>query len=196
MSDDDQLMIRIQSGETPAFDALVERHQGPLIGFFVRNTHDRHLAEDLAQETLLKVFDQSWNYLPRGRFRGWMYRIARNLMIDHHRRRTHDALIRAVKGRRDDEDDALARLAGEVLSPAERAGERELAALVDESLAEIPEEQRMTFTLHHYAGLPLSEVAEITETSLATCKSRLRLAREKLCQWLKKRGVEPPATTV
>lgn len=191
MSEDDQLMIRLQDGDTRAFDMLVERHQSPLIGFFIRNTRDRHLAEDLAQETLIKVFDQSWNYLPRGRFRGWMYRIARNLMIDHHRRQSHDALIRSVKGRRDEEATALSRLTAEILTPAQQAGHRELAEMVDEALAEIPEEQRMAFTLHHYAGLPLSDVAEITETSLATCKSRLRLAREKLCQYLKKHGVAP-----
>ncbi|MGE0378337.1 MAG: sigma-70 family RNA polymerase sigma factor [Planctomycetaceae bacterium] len=187
-------MIRLQNGEIPAFESLVDRYQSPLIGFFVRNTHDRHLAEDLAQETLLKVFDQSWNYLPRGRFRGWMYRIARNLMIDHHRRQSHDALIRTITGRCDDEADALARLAGEVLSPVQQAGDRELAQAIDDSLAEIPEEQRVTFTLHHYAGLPLGEVAEITDTSLSTCKSRLRLAREKLSQCLKRKGVEPHAS--
>jgi RNA polymerase sigma-70 factor (ECF subfamily) len=196
MSDDDQLMIRIQSGEAAAFELLVQRYQGPLIGFFMHNTRDRHLAEDLAQETLLKVFDQSWNYLPRGRFRGWMYRIARNLMIDYHRRRSRDALIRAVTSQGNEETDALLRLAGEFLSPHEHASQQELAALIDEALAGIPEEQRITFTLHHYVGLPLSDVAEITETSVATCKSRLRLAREKLSQQLCTRGVEPPAARV
>ena len=195
MTDDDQLMVRIQEGEALAFNELVARHQGPLIGFFIRNTRDRHLAEDLTQDTLLKIFDQSWNYLPSGRFRGWMFRIARNLLIDSHRRRSHDALIRAVRGRADDEDDALARIAGELLPPEEQASYREVAALIDDLLAEIPEDQRQTFTLHHYSGLPLKEVAEIMETSLPTCKSRLRLAREKLTTLLKRMGVNPAATS-
>lgn len=193
MSDDDQLMIRLQDGETAAFDELVERYQGALIGFFVRNTRDRFLAEDLTQETLLKVYDQSWNYLPRGRFRGWMYRIARNLMIDDHRRRSHDALIRAVKGQQSEEDDGIARLAGEFLSPTECASSNELAELVDEALSELPDEQRLTFTLFHYAGVPLAEVAEIMKTKLPTCKSRLRLAREKLGQCLQSKGIHPVA---
>ncbi|MCA9077072.1 MAG: sigma-70 family RNA polymerase sigma factor [Planctomycetaceae bacterium] len=194
MNDDDQLMIRLQEGDTTAFDELVERYQGQLIGFFVRNTRDRYLAEDLTQETLLKVFDQSWNYLPTGRFRGWMYRIARNLMIDDHRRRSHDALIRAVKGRKSDEDDGLARLAGEILSPTECASANELSELVDDALADLPDEQRLTFTLFHYAGVPLADVAEVMKTKLPTCKSRLRLAREKLGEYLKSKGIQPVTT--
>ena len=193
MTEDDQLMVRIQEGDARAFRELMERHQGPLIGFFFRNTRDAQMAEDLAQDTLLRVFDQSWDYLPQGKFRGWMYRIGRNLLIDNVRKQSHDALIRAVKGHHDkDQADAMARLAGEVLPPDVDAGHRELAELVDELLDEIPEEQRLTFTLHHYAGLSLPEVAEVMDTSLPTTKSRLRLAREKLQEKLVQRGVSDP----
>jgi len=189
-------MIRMQSGDTHAFEELVELHQGPLIGFFYNNTRDRQLSEDLTQETLLRVYNQSWDYLPLGKFRGWMYRIARNLMIDSIRRQSHDALIRAVKGRNEDDDNAMARIVGEVLSPEERANHRELAGLVEQVLEEIPESQRLTFTLHHYGGLTLSEVADAMETSLPTSKSRLRLAREKLREQLQQRGVPNPADPV
>ena len=192
MPDDDQLMVRLQSGDPRAFDELVERYQGPLIGFFHRNTRDPQLAEDLTQETLLRVFNQSWDYLPVGRFRGWMFRIARNLLIDNVRRQSHDALVHAVKGSHQDEADALSRLAGEVLSPEERANQNELARMVDELLDGLPEDQRLTFTLHHFAGLGLAEVADVMETNLATTKSRLRLAREKLQEKLRQRGVTDP----
>jgi len=192
MTEDDQLMVRIQSGDQKAFEGLVDRYQGPLIGFFFRNTRDAQLSEDLTQETLLRVYNQAWDYLPLGKFRGWMYRIARNLMIDSIRRQSHDALVKAHTGKRDDEDDALARLISEVLPPEERAHHRELARTVDELLAKIPNEQRLTFVLHHYSGLALREVAEVMETSLPTSKSRLRLAREKLRAELGLRGVTDP----
>ena len=192
MREDDQRMIRIQNGDSSAFEELVETHQGSLLGFFFRNTRDAQLSEDLTQETLLRVYNQSWDYLPVGKFRGWMFRIARNLLIDNVRRQSHDALVKAVKGNRDDETDLMARIAGDVLSPEERANHRELAGMVDELLDEIPEEQRLTFTLHHDAGLTLSEVAEVLETSLPTSKSRLRLAREKLREKLADRGVVDP----
>jgi RNA polymerase sigma-70 factor (ECF subfamily) len=188
MTDDDRLMIRIQGGDPAAFEELVERYQGLLVGFFFRNARDMQFSEDLTQETLLRVYSQAWDYLPVGRFRGWMFRIARNLLIDNVRRQSHDALVRAVKGK-NDSDDVLARMAGEVLSPVDRANYRELARLVDELLDQIPDDQRLTFTLHHYAGLTLAEVSDVMETSLPTSKSRLRLAREKLQQKLRQHGI-------
>jgi RNA polymerase sigma-70 factor (ECF subfamily) len=191
MTDDDQLMIRLQEGDNTAFDELVDRYQSPLIGFFIRNTRDVQLSEDLAQDTLIKLYQQSWDYLPVGRFRGWLFRIARNLLIDDIRRKTNDALVRAVKRPRDEEDDVLNRIAGELTAPEDRADQREVARLVETGLDQLPEEQRQTFTLHHYGGVSLPEIAHIMDIPLATCKSRLRLAREKLAEVLKGHGINP-----
>ncbi len=189
---DDQLMIRLQSGEPAAFDVLVRRYQGQLLGYFIRNTFDVQFAEDLTQETLLKVYNQAWDYFPSGRFRAWMFRIGRNLLVDNIRRRTNDALIRAVRRSRSDEQDDLARVAAEFNSAEEQLIQGETAALVDELVGQLPAEQRETFTLHVYAELGLPEIAEITGVNLATCKSRLRLAREKLVEKLRIRGVDGP----
>lgn len=193
---DDEIMIQIQSGVAAAFEALVVRYQGMLIGYFVRNTRDVQLSEDLAQETLLKVFHQSWDYLPLGRFRGWMFRIARNLLIDTYRRRAHDALIRAVRRCSDDEDDALARLAAEFVPPEQALEQAEFSRMLKSLLEEIPVDQRETFLLHHESGLSLGEIADMMDVSTGTCKSRLRLAREKLAEKLRTRGIsvrqQPP----
>ncbi|MEW4486846.1 RNA polymerase sigma factor [Thalassoglobus sp. JC818] len=188
---DDELMILIQAGTLDAFNDIVERYQGMLVGFFLRNTRDVQLSEDLAQETLLKVYNQAWDYLPLGRFRGWMFRIARNLLIDSVRRRTNDALVQAVKWQPQTEDNALNRIAEEIFQPEERVQHVEFASLIDELLAEIPDDQRQTFVLHHYSELSLPEVSEVMEVPLATCKSRLRLAREKLADKLHARGIGP-----
>ena len=101
MTDDDTLMVRVQEGDSAAFDELVARYQGPLLGFFYRNIRDRQLSEDFAQETLLRVYNQAWDYLPTGRFRGWIYRIAHNLLVDNIRRQSHDALVHAFTGSHD-----------------------------------------------------------------------------------------------
>jgi len=188
---DDELMIRLQSGDEQAFGQLVERYQSMLIGFFMRNTRDLQLSEDLAQETLLKVYHQNWDYLPQGHFRGWMFRIGRNLLIDNVRRRSNDALVRTVSTNSEEEQAAVNRIAGAFASPEENIAQQEFTQLIDDLLAEIPEDQRQTFTLHHYSDLSLQEVADITDVPLATSKSRLRLAREKLAEKLRSRGLDP-----
>lgn len=192
LDEDDALMLALQGGERSAFDRLVERHQQALVGFFIRHLHDVQLAEDLTQETLLRVYNQSWDYLPRGTFRGWLFRIARNLLIDSTRRRSHDALLRAVRSRSSDGDDGLSRVMGDFTAPDELARQSEVTRAVDESLPLLPDDQRTTFVLYHFASLSLPEIADAMEANLPTTKSRLRLAREKLREKLKERGIRDP----
>lgn len=190
--EDDEAMLRLQGGDSRAFDEIVERHSGPLFGFFVKNCRDRSLAEDFTQETFLRVYRQYWNYLPIGRFKGWLYRIARNLLIDNVRRRSRDCLVKAIKGQFEDETDIISTVAGEFISPEHGADHSELKVVVNELLDELPEEQRLTFTLYHFGGLSLPEVAEALDTSVPTTKSRLRLSREKMSAALLERGFVNP----
>jgi RNA polymerase sigma-70 factor (ECF subfamily) len=189
-NDDDLRMIRLQEGDATAFDEMVETWQGPLFGFFLRNTRDAQQAEDLVQDTLLRLYRKSWDYLPTGRFRGWLFRIARNLLIDSVRRARKDALVRRVRVQPMDGEptDLLSLLPDDIVSPLKRASQQEVREVVDELLAELPDDQRQTFLLHHFESLTLSEVADALETSLPTAKSRLRLAREKLRYQLSCRG--------
>ena len=187
-SEDDQRMVRLQDGDAAAFDEIVAVWQRPLFAFFMRNTRDEQLCEDLVQETLLRLYRKAWDYLPTGRFKGWMFRIAHNLLIDHSRRAVNDVLIRGSVRKGGDEFDPLQLLPGDLISPINRAAENEVAAIVSELLTQLPDEQRATFILHHYDSLTLSEVADAMETTLPTAKSRLRLAREKLRYLLSCRG--------
>ena len=191
-SEDDQRMIRLQTGDACAFNELVGVWQGPLFGFFLRNTRDQHLAEDLVQETLLRLYRHCWDYLPKGLFKGFLFRIARNLLIDHTRRAVHDVLIRRICGRvrgsDGDDFDLLQQVPDDLVSPVTKVLEREVAMAVREMLTQLPDEQRQTFMLHHYDSLTLSEVADAMDTSLPTAKSRLRLAKEKLRHLLTCRG--------
>jgi len=190
--EDDTLMMRLRDGDGTAFEALVSRHQGPLIGFFNRQLRDWQLAEDLCQEMLVKIYNTAESYLPQNMFKAWLYRAARNLLIDTKRRQKKDVMKHCVHQSRDeDREDMISRLADELPLPIANMDHAELARQVDNALDDIPDDQRMTFILYTYAGLNLPEISEIMETNLATTKSRLRLAREKMREKLAVRGFTP-----
>lgn len=187
---DDELMVRLQEGDASAFPTLVERYSARLIGFFCRNVRDRYLADDLTQETFLRVYEEAWDYIPLGTFRAWLFRIARNLMIDTIRKQSRDALVGSYRPTQGSEDLIWQKIVADLATPLEQIRTQELATALNESLAELPEEQRLTFTLHHFGELKLQEIAEVLEIPLNTCKSRLRLAREKLSESLKQFDVD------
>lgn len=193
-TEDDLRMISLQEGDTQVFQKIVQAWQQPLFRFFVRNTRDYALSEDLVQETLLRLFRNSWDYLPRGMFRGFLFRIATNLLIDHSRRSTHDVLLHSLRSsqmpNRDENHDPLQQIPDTLRSAQTIAMEHEVQQIITELLGELPEEQRVTFLLHYYDSLTLSEIADATSTSIPTAKGRLRLAKEKLRYLLVCRGFQ------
>ena len=85
---DDELMQRFQKGDEDAFNLIVRRHQQPLINFIARFTGDKDNAEDLAQETFIRIFKAANRYKPgRAQFKTWMYFIAKNLCKNEIRNR-------------------------------------------------------------------------------------------------------------
>ncbi len=193
--DPDRLMVRMQQGDVAAFESLVVAFERPLQRFFIANTNDVHLAEDLAQETLLRVFNKAWNYIPCGRFRGWLFRIARNLLVDSIRNMSRDALVHSVRVF----DGPSEVMVVETLEfdgkaptrsrPEQQAASVESVARIRELILEIPEEQRLVMTLVEQTDMMLSEIATALEIPLGTCKSRLRLARRRLADLLGQHGM-------
>jgi len=84
---DDELMTRIATGEEAAFRLLVERWETRVHAFLWRMTGSREDAEDLAQDTFVKVYANARRYQPTGRFQSWLFRIAGNLVRSWARRR-------------------------------------------------------------------------------------------------------------
>jgi RNA polymerase sigma-70 factor (ECF subfamily) len=189
---DDALMLRIQAADKIAFDVLVDRYQSQLQGFFFRKNRDVQLAEDLTQDTFLRLLEKSWDFLPSGRFRGWLFRIAYHILIDDVRKRGGDALTKSIRNSVMGDDDVLARMTDSMLGPEAIVSGRQFREIVDEMLATLSNDQRMTFILHHFEELSLPEVADAMHSILPTTKSRLRLAREKLRSMLLERHIVLP----
>jgi RNA polymerase sigma-70 factor (ECF subfamily) len=196
-SEDDSRMIRLQSGDRSAFAEIAAAWQRPLFCFFLRNTRCAETSEDLVQETMLRLFRNSWDYLPKGLFRGFLFRIARNLLTDHSRRLRHDVLLHALRGSvmAESELDLIQQLPDNLPAPTDTSEAHEFREVLNQLLQLLPEEQRLSFTLHYYDSLTLPEVADAMACTLPAVKGRLRLAREKLRQQLASRGYGYTADT-
>lgn len=150
-------------------DRLIEQYQHRLLRYLIYLSGNRELAEDLFQETWIRVLERGHQYDGRHEFCTWLYAVARNLTIDYLRKKNPVSL----DGLMDDEDKAPFEptderpLAWEVMAQHEQA-ERVSAALVG-----IPAEYRETVVLRFQEGLALEEIARVTGAKLGTVKSRL-----------------------
>ena len=150
-------------------DRLIEQYQHRLLRYLLYLCGNRDLAEDLFQETWIRVLERGAQYDGKHEFSTWLYAVARHLTIDYLRRKNPVSL----DGLMDDEDRAPLEpadtrpLAWEVVARREQA-ERIAAALVG-----IPAEYRETVVLRFHEGLALDEIATITGAKLGTVKSRL-----------------------
>lgn len=185
---DELLMIRYQRGDREAFAWLVRRHHQRVYNFILRLVKQPTAAEELAQETFLKIVKNSSTFKHEARFSTWLYAIARNLCIDHQRKqrlRRHASLEQPLPG------DQTGRPLGESLpdpsprSSVERSTTKgRMAQAISAAVESLPEDQKEVFLLREVGGLPFKEIAEITGVGENTVKSRMRYALERLQQAL------------
>jgi RNA polymerase sigma-70 factor (ECF subfamily) len=189
---DEALMLAFQKGDARAFDELVRRHRGPVFNFLLRLTCDRGRAEDLLQETWLKVVRSAPSYETRAKFTTWLYTIARNLSVDLSRREKHRAAtsLEQPLGGEDGERALSEKLPDAGPTPERGAHGKQLQQALATAVQKLPEEQREVFLLREYAGVPFKEIAELTGTPENTVKSRMRYALEGLRRTLLELGID------
>lgn len=170
MSDLIDRIARDRSSE--AFGALFREYRPRIKAFMQRQGADAATADDLAQETLLTVWNKAVMYSgAKGSLSNWIFTIARNLRIDRLRRETpwqeltptHAEMLESETERPDD-----------ILSGSQRQ------ARVQQALANLPPEQREVLVLAYVEALPHSEIAARLSLPLGTVKSRVRLAYQKI----------------
>lgn len=182
------LIVRIAAGDRDAFDTLTEKYTSQLRGYFYRRTHSTETAEDLAQECLLKIFRFAMHYRDMGQEKLWILRLARNVFIDHMRKRNAAKSIRcAVAAYNDDGEPIYSGLPSPDREPVDIAISKEEAAAIEEQLERIPPTQ--AFVIRRFRdGDSLPEIAEDLDECLPTIKSRLRIGREKVVSGLGRRS--------
>jgi len=171
---DYELVERYLSGDQQALEVLIHRHKDRVYNYILMLVKNRELAEDLFQETFIKVIRSLMQerYQENGKFLPWVIRIAHNLVIDHFRKEkqlntvstddSNGVLFNSKKFSENTIEDHL--IDNQILE--------EVRCLIDL----LPEEQKEVVLLRHYAGLSFKEIAEQTQVSINTALGRMRYA--------------------
>jgi len=173
---DEELMGRYVDGDRAAFMTLFGRYTGRIYGYLLHCTGDRALAEDLAQQTWLRLHHARATFQPGARFAPWIYTIAANLRRDHVRGSTREYLT--ADGEAPEPEPEL---------PA--AGATERAEAVQRALGSLPAGYREVIVLHRWHELGFAEIAQILGTTEGAIKVRAHRGYLKLRELLQRAGL-------
>lgn len=193
---DAERMLAFRAGDGAAFDLLFARWSAPLLRHLERMVREPATAEELLQETFLRVFRARERYEPQARFSTWIYTIATNLALNE-LRRPHRRSAHRSAGEDADPDGRNAPLALESGSPPADAvtHARRVGVDVEAALAALPERQRAALLLVAVEGLSYAEVAESLDTTEKSVKALVHRARVALAEQLEARGVRGEEVT-
>lgn len=185
---DEQLALAYIDGNNRAFDELLSRNQDRVFTTIMYAVKDEDLANDLFQETFLKVITklQNGQYSDTGKFSWWLTRIAHNVVIDHFRAQKSSKIVEAPK------DNDLSNLRGEAIHNQSRESElnnEQVMEDVKRLVEALPETQRDVVNMRYFQELSFKEIAEQTNVSINTSLGRMRYALINLRKLTRQYGV-------
>ena len=187
--DEEQLIDSSQHGDVNAFNQLILRYQQTVYGVVFRMVGNVDVAADVTQDAFIAAFRGIQTFRGGTSFRAWLLRIASNMACDHWRRvqrrpaESLDALIDEDEPHTASDLGALVEI-GPEKNPEEYLLSQELQELIQRGLQELPLEQRVAVVLCDIQGLAYDEIAETTQTSLGTVRSRIARGRARLRNYL------------
>lgn len=173
MDDERALIARMRAGDGEALRTLVLCYHRPLFAFLLRLTDDHALADDLAQETFIRMSMQRGS--PPDSVRAWAFTVARNLAYDYFR-----SAVYKREQATDFETEDCGGSGLDEIAPEQAVIDADQQLAIAAQLQRLPPEQREAVILRFYHDLPLGEIAEVTAAPLGTVKSRLFHALKKL----------------
>jgi RNA polymerase sigma-70 factor (ECF subfamily) len=169
---DELLMEAYRNGDRSAFSDLVRRYKDILFGYLMRMVHNRDVAEDLFQETFLRVHEKAHTYRPGSTFKSWMFTIATRVAIDRLRRIKRHPEFQSLE--------AEEQMVEPSANPAQNAEAAELRKTVQGAIELLPPKQRAVLILSYYQGHTYPEIAKIMSCSTGTVKTHMSRALKKL----------------
>lgn len=180
---DESLMARYVDGDERAFETVYRRHRAGLRRFFARQCGAEATGQELAQEVWFRVIRavQNGNYSADGRFAPYLYRIARNHLIDWYRKTGSYREIEMDETTENEAEMATLETSG-ARNPEQQLGDKQHLQNVLAAIEELPPEQRTAMMMYLESDMSYEDIAEATGTNRETVKSRLRYARQTLRQ--------------
>ena len=173
---DYQLICSYLAGSESAFETLYHRHRRVLYAYLNGLLPDRRAeADEVFQLTWIKVVDQLQKYRDQGCFSAWLFRIARNLLIDRIRKKKTDAAMLEL-----DREDVPLVSAPPGSEPWRALDEADLGVVIRAALEELPPEQREVFLMRSHGELPFKEIAKVQQCSINTVLARMQYALKHL----------------
>ena len=186
-TNDSELILKAQQGDFAAFEQLVYRYDKEVLTIaarFVRSSDD---AKDIYQEVFLRVYQGLRRFKMQSEFATWLYRITTNVCLTHRSGRKKHAHVSIDEEHEESEGEPHGSntVASEDPLPDQRAIDEELSGHVRDALETLSPQQRLVFTLKHYQGLKLREIAEAMQCSEGDVKKHLFNATQRMRQSLK-----------
>jgi RNA polymerase sigma-70 factor (ECF subfamily) len=186
-----ELMLRVAGGDEAAFEPLVRRVLPRLVGYFRRLGADAALAEDCAQDTLLKIYKARAKYAARARFLTFLFHVARNHWIDVYRQRRAGPRFVSAHGAGRDEERGAPEFPAPARDPGGAIARDQLVAALERAVQSLADEHREVFVLARVESLRYQEIGEILGIPVGTVKSRMHAAWKQIRAALRREGIEP-----
>ena len=183
---DEHLISSYIQGSENSLNILINRHKSRIISFIISKVKDRALAEDIFQETFLKVINtlKKGKYNEEGKFVPWVMRIAYNLSIDHFRKIKKTKFVRS-----NDEFDVFNIIKDSSVSKEEEMIKSRILADLKSLIQYLPSAQKEVLKMRYYSNMSFSEIADNCNISINTALGRMRYALINLRKIIKHKGV-------
>lgn len=170
---DQELVRQYIEGDHSSLEALIKKHQSKIFSYIMLIVKDRHLAEDIFQDTFIKVINtlKAGSYNEEGKFLPWVMRIAHNLIIDYFRKNKRMPMVE-----NSDEYDIFETLKIFDQTIEEKMIVEQIHKDVKSLIEYLPVEQKEVLKMRHYADMSFKEIAEQTNVSINTALGRMRYA--------------------
>ncbi len=179
-SSEEKLISRAAAGDGAAFSELMSMHEKRMYAVALRMCSNREDAQDCLQDAMVRIYRSISGFKGQSSFSTWVYRITMNTCLDELRRRKSrnvtslDTLVESGYSPSDNEN-----------TPEKHAVSSEQRRVLNEAIAELPEDMRSAIVLRDIQGFSYEEIAEMQEANIGTIKSRISRGREKLRQILR-----------